>query len=170
MAEPIESRIFTHLKASIAALSVATGAYYTVQDSAVLLDPDQDAAALVAEGAARPFVIIETRAEDWTYHPSGEVRLTMPATIHWVHDPANAADAEIGVPSVLSGDERMCVYWRGCADVERALASDTSRGGNAVDTRITNRTWQAAPFGGGQLVWAEISVEMIVYRGFGGVS
>jgi len=167
MAEPQEFRVLQHLKASLGALTVAAGAFYDVDPSAVLLDPDYDVAALTAAGAPRPFVIIETRDEEWIYHPSGEVRLTMPLSVHWVHEPADPTDAVIGVPRALTGDERLCVFMRGCADVERALTSDTSRGGNAVDTRITNRVWQPAPFQGGQAVWAELSVECIVYRSYG---
>lgn len=168
MPEPREFLIVANLKAALQAIAVEDGYYYGVDDGAVILDPDHDIEALTAQGAPRPFVIIELGDEQWEYHPAGEVRLVMPGSIHWVHDPTPPGDAISGVPSVVDDAARMQVFWRGCADVERAITVDTGRGGLAVDTRITNRRWQPAPGGsGGQTVWAELTLEIIVYRTYG---
>lgn len=168
MPEPREFLIVSNLKAALQAIAVAGGYHYGVDDGAVVLDPDHDVEAMTQLGAPRPFIIVELGDEQWEYHPSGEIRLVMPGVINWAHDPTPPEDAITGVPTVVSDEARMQVYWRGCADVEKALAVDPGRGGHAVDTRISNRRWQPAPGGmGGQTVWAEITFEIIVYRTFG---
>lgn len=168
MLEPREFLIVNHLKAALQSIATADGYYYGVDDGAVVLDPEHDVEALTADGAPRPFLIVELGDEEWQYHPAGELKLVLPGLINWVHDPTPPQDAITGVPSVVDDDERMRIYWRGCADVEKALTVDTGRGGLAVDTRITNRRWQPAPGGaGGQLVWAEIAFEIIIYRTYG---
>lgn len=165
MPEPHDYRLLLNLKAALQAISVAAGFFYTVDDAAVKLDAEHGVEELIAPNGPRPFVLIELRAESWEYHPSGEVLYTLPLTVHWVHTPAPMDDVVLNAPTAPEDEDRLRFYCRGVADIEQALASDAGRAGLSVDTRITGRRWN--PTTGGQDVWAEIDVELSVYRRYG---
>jgi hypothetical protein len=158
MSEPIEYMVLRDLQAALMAITIAAGYHYEVAGTAVKLDPNHEVDELVAPGGPRPFIVLEPKseaAESWAVveKPSG-VRLVMPITIHWVND----SDPEV---------DESCrqVYYRGCADIERAIAVDTSRGGLAVDTRIVRRAPEVGQ--DGAQVWAVIDVEIVIYRTYG---
>lgn len=165
MTEPIDFRILQNLKRALQAIAVNAGFYYDVDDAAVKLDAEHGVEEMWEPTGPRPFVVIELRPEAWEYHASGEVLYTMPMTVNWVHTPASPADALLGEPMPPQDEDRMQMYFRGLADVEKAIAADTSRGGLAVDTRITDRRWN--PVNDGNDVWAEVDLELRVYRTYG---
>lgn len=165
MAEPLDFLLLANLKAALQAIRVADGYYYGVDDAAVKMDAETTIDELVGPESLRPFVLIEPRPEEWEYHPSGEVLYSVPLTLHWVHDPLPMSDALLGEPAQAEDASRMRVYYRGVADIEKAITRDTSRGGRSVDTRITGRRWN--PVNSGQDVWAEIDIELKVYRTYG---
>jgi hypothetical protein len=153
-ADPIEFRIIQNLLAALQAITVAGGYHYTVAATAVKLDPNQGIEALIAPGGPRPFVLIEVTPETWQYWPASQVELALPVKIHWVSESTPTDDAS-----------RLQTYWRGCADVEKTIAVDISRGGLATDTRITQRTLETVP--DGSEVWAAIDVAMKLHRTYG---
>ena len=165
MTEPLDYRAFANLKAALQAIAQGAGFFYSVDDTAVKLDFDNGVEEMLAPDGPRPCVLIELRQERWEYHGAGEVLHTLPATLHWLHTPAPVSDAVLGEPAVPQDEDRMRMFYRGCADVEKAITADTSRGGLVPDTRITDRRWN--PLNGNQEVWAEIDIEMSVYRTYG---
>src|SRR4026209_1229238 len=131
--EPIEFQIIANLQAALQGMSVAAGYHYTVAASAVKLDPNHEVEELIAPEGPRPFVLIEMLPESWRFEPASQLYLVMPLTVHWVSDSTPTIDKS-----------RLETYYRGCADVETAIATDVGRGGLATDTRITNRTFNTA--------------------------
>jgi len=154
MPEPIDYQIVLNLQAALQAISVASGYYYNVAGAAVKLDPNQGVDALIAPDGPRPFVVLELLPERWEYFPANEVRIVHPVTIHWVSTSSPTTD-----------ESRLQTFLRGCADVEQAIAVDTTRGGLATDTRIARRTFDTAL--DGAQVWAMVETEILVHRTFG---
>lgn len=152
--EPIEFQIVQHLQAALLAMTVAGGYHYTMAASAVKLDPNSDIESLIAPNGPRPFSIIELGKQVREYQPSEQVRLVIPLVIHWVSDSSPTDDAS-----------RMQTFFRGVADVERAIAADVTRGGLAVDTRIVSPTFDTSS--DGAQVWAQIDTEITIYRTYG---
>lgn len=163
--EPREYRILANLAAAIAGASLEGGYYYALDDRAVRLDVEAGMEELLAAGAPRPFVLIEVGDEPWEYFADGEIRLELPVDVYWVHSGRPPADALLGEPGPIELDYRAKVYWRGCADVERAIAVDPGRGGDAVDTRIVGRSWEAPV--DGQDVWAHLKLRIKLHRRLG---
>lgn len=154
MPEPIDHRVVLHIQAAIQAISVASGYYYDVVDANVKLDPDHGVETLDRPDVVPPIVLIEPRPDDFVYTPANQLRVVYGWRIHWF------ADAD-----VTSDPSRVLTYARGCADVEKAIAVDVTRGGLAVDTRIVRRE---PDFGmAGSRVWAALDVDVIVHREFG---
>ena len=147
MSEPIEYLIVRDVQAALQAATVAGGYHYTIAAAAVKLDPNHEVEALVAPDGPRPYVLIEVSPDEWQYVPSNDVTLVTKLNVHWVHDTDPTADEDL-----------LLRYYRGCADVERALMQDISRGGRAVDTRITSRT-PGRDTDSAQ-VWATLAVEI----------
>jgi hypothetical protein len=154
VADPIDYTIVRNLQTALQAMSVRTGFHYDVGGTAVKLDPNHDVEKLIAPDGPRPFVILELKPETWTYQPAGRVVVVLPVTIHWVGESTPTEDAS-----------RLQTYLRGCADVERAIARDHTRGGLAVDTRIVKRTCDEST--SGAQVWALIDVEIKLHRIYG---
>lgn len=152
MAEPIEYRILRHLQATLAAITVAGGYHYDLMDVAVKLDPNTDVDSLIAPDGPRPFAVISVKPEEWAYEPAFQLRLGMPLNIFW-----------IGVADQTRDEARMELFFRGCADVEQAIAVDPSRGGYAADTRIVSRECG----GDGAEVWAKVGVVIPLRRTYG---
>jgi hypothetical protein len=149
--EPIDYLIVRNMQTALGAMSVATGYHYTVAGSSVKLDPNHDVQAFVAPDGPRPFVILELKPEDREYQPARQVRIILPIRIHWVGESFPHKD-----------ESRLQTYLRGCADVERAIAADPSRGGLAVDTKVLSRTCDDSTEGA--QVWAIIDTEIGFYR------
>jgi hypothetical protein len=156
--EPIEYQLLTHLRDALAAITIGEGYHYDVRGTAVKLDPNHDVDDLIGvEGGPpppRPFVLIELTSDAWTHMPSMRARIEVRATIHWVHDSDPTRDAD-----------RIQTYLRGCADVERAILVDLTRGGLATDTRILRRTFETSV--DSSLVWGAIEIVMPTIRTFG---
>jgi hypothetical protein len=150
---PIEYQAIRNAQAALQAIAIASGYFFDVVDAAVKLDPDQAAEALVRPDGSRPFILIEMRDEVWQYDQANELRLTLPFTLHWVSDAPPAVD-----------ESRLEMFYQACADVEKALAVDISRGGVASDTRITKRRMDMPP---GTRVWALIDAEIWLRRQYG---
>lgn len=153
-ADPREYQIIRNLQAALQAISVAGGYHFDVTAVAVKLDPNHKVEDLIAPDGPRPFIIVELTAERWQYFPASELKLVVPVTIHWVSD---------SVPTV--DESRMQTYFKGCADVEQAIALDTGRGGLATDTRIVRRTFDTAV--DGSQVWALLDAAITVNRTYG---
>ena len=152
MPEPIEYRAVRSLQAALQSIAVAAGYHYTVQGLAVRLDPDQAVEDLIPPEGLRPFIVIGIERERWTYEPASELDLVQPVSVFWVH-----------LPETLTDEGRLLTYFRGCADVEKAISVDFDRGGLASDTRIVGRERALR----GQEIWAALSVEMTLHRQYG---
>lgn len=152
--EPIEWQVLKNLQAAVMAIAVASGYHHDMAGTAVKLDPNVDVESLLAPDGARPWACLELTPEEWQYFPAMQVRLVLPVTIHWV-----------GVCDQAVDDSRQLTYLRGCADIERAIAVDITRGGLVVDTRIVKRTLDARP--AGSEVWALIDTQVILHRTYG---
>lgn len=160
MAEPSEFLIVQNLQAALQAISTLTGSHYSVASTAVKLDPNANIEAMLRPSEfgepprVWPMVLIELKPDAWEYDPANRVKLTLPMTIHWVSE------------SVPTDDKSLLqTFLRGCADVERAIAADITRGGAAYDTRITGRTLDLSL--AGSRVWAQIETEIRLRRDFG---
>jgi hypothetical protein len=153
MSEPTEFLIVQQLQAALLAISVATGYHHDLDALAVKLDPNQNVEALIGETALRPFIVLELTPDVFQYQAAMRTRLTLPITIHAIHDADTTDDEAL-----------LRTYLRLCADVEQALTQDISRGGRAVDTRILTRKLQALD---GRQVWAMVDTEITVIRGYG---
>lgn len=152
---PREYLILTNLRDALAAIRVGDGFYYDVRGTGVKLDPNQDVESLVAAGGPRPFALIELTDDAWSYvEKPARARIDVRAVIHWVHDSDPTRDAD-----------RIQTYLQGCADVERAIVADLSRGALAIDTRIVGRSMQQLT--DGAEVWASIEIVMPTIRTFG---
>ncbi len=148
MPEPIEYLILTNLRDALAGIRSDNGFHYDVRGTAVKLDPNQGVEELVANDGARPFILLEVLPERREYMPSLRMKVTRPVTIHWVSESVPDRDAD-----------RMQVFFRGIADVERAIVADIQRGGWALDTRIRTCTFDHAL--DGSQVWAAVEVDII---------
>lgn len=151
MGEPLDYLILRNLQTALGAMSIPGGYHYTVAGSAVKLDPNHNVDAFIAPDGPRPFVILEVKPETREYQPSRQLVIVQPVTIHWVGESHPHID-----------ESRMQTFFRGCADVERAIGADPTRGGLAVDTRIVKRT--ADDSTEGAQVWAVIETEIRSYR------
>lgn len=156
---PIAYAIVKDVQTALRAMSVAGGYYYGVASDAVKLDPETDVEDMTAPNGPRPCVLIETGALDhnFTNSRSGEANVTLPLTIHWFHDADRTSD-----------DALLQTFFRGCADVEKALTQDITRGGRAVDTRITS--CDLVPVSNSGICWAAIKVDIHGWRAYGAPS
>lgn len=150
MSEPIEFQILSSIKTALLACTVAGGYYYDVAAGAVKIDPATDIEALLAPDGPRPFIGIEFDSAAKEYHPSNQLDIARKFKVFVVHDSDPADD-----------DDFMRVYLRCCADVERAIRQDPSRGGLAIDTLVddTNFNTQFAP-----KVWTEVDLTVTLER------
>lgn len=154
MSTPNEFAILRNLQQALQAISLDGGYHYDVAKIAVKLDPNQDITSLIAPDGPRPIIILDVQPDEWEYSPAMRVEVTLPVKIHWVSD------------SVPTDDESlMSTYFNGCADVEKAIAVDISRGGNAIDTRIVQRTSSRAI--DSAVVWAVIDTRIKTRRVYG---
>lgn len=155
MPEPIEYRVILSLQAALRAITAANGFFYSVAQTAVKLDPEQAVEELVGseqEPGPRPFAVLEPLPARWTHEPAQQLALALPVTIHWIHQADQTSDTDW-----------QQVYWRGCADVEQAIAADVERGGLARDTRIVRCT----PARRGAEVEAMVEIEVAIHREYG---
>lgn len=151
---PTEYQIIANLKTALQQMSVAGGYHFTIAAAAVKLDPNCDVESLIAPGGARPFVVIEVKPDAWSFSPANRANILLPVTIHWVSDSTPTDDVS-----------RLLTFFQGCADVERAIAVDVSRGAHAQDTRITKRSYATAL--DGAQVWAMVDVDLPTRRVYG---
>lgn len=170
MTEPLEYQIMVALAERFRAMSTGDGYFYAVDDVAVHLDPDNGVDALMQADdtgrKVRPFVILEpVDGETWQYEPANQLKFTMPVLVHWVHSAVPLEDAVTGAPRPPEDHERVRLYWRGCADIEKAInrSGDPHLGGLAVDVRIVDRQMRVD----GQDVWATLTVEVTSRREYG---
>lgn len=155
MSEPIEFQILENVQTALRGISTTSGYYSDIVDEAVKLDPDVDAETLRGRQSMWPFIFLQPMPEEWIYEgmPNG-LRLEWPLKIHWVNDTDGTDDAA-----------KARAFFRGCADVERAITRDISRGGLAIDHRIRTRAFNLSD--DGTVVWAEIDTVIRVRRTYG---
>lgn len=151
--EPLALRIVQNIQAAVRGIRVSQGYHHTVGAVAVKLDPNHNVEALIGDEQLRPFFIIEMLPETFEYVPAGGVWVTMSGIVHGVH----TSDVE-------SDDDWMTTYYRLCADIERALTQDLTRGGLVPDTRIESTAFRAR---GGAEVWAQVPIVIRLRRQFG---
>ena len=151
--DPIAFRIMQNLQSALKNISVAGGYHHDIAALAVKLDPNHDVESLVGDESLRPFIILEYGSQSFEYHPASQIITKIPVSIHAVHDSDTSDD-----------DSWMRTYLRLCADVEQAIAIDTTRGDLATDTRILDIAVHRID---GREVWAETACEIRVYREFG---
>ena len=154
MAEPLELQIIENLKTAVEGISVAAGFFHDVAALAVKLDPDHDVALLIRDTPLRPFFFMTVSISPFKYveKPNG-ILLLMNFAIHAVHDTDPTVD-----------DSMLKTYFRLCADIEKAISVDISRGGLATDTKILNGKMHELE---GQQVWAEVTGEIREHRTYG---
>ncbi len=153
MNEPLEFRIVQDLQAALKSISVANGYHHDVENLAVKLDANHDVESLIGDLPLRPYLILELLPDKHEYFPAEQVRLLMPFIIHFVNDTDPTDD-----------DSMLKTYHRLCADVEKAIAADTTRNALATDTRILEREMHELE---GQKVWALVKGEIREHRTYG---
>jgi hypothetical protein len=151
--EPITFRVVQNLQAALEAISIVGGYFHDVAQTAVKLDPNVNVETLIGDQRLRPFVIIEVGPEPFEYQPAKRLKQRIPIVIHAVHDSDPADDSSW-----------LKTFTRLCADVEQAITKDISRGGVASDTRVVTTEFKSFD---GQLVWAFVSIEIVVHRTYG---
>jgi hypothetical protein len=154
MPEPIEYLIVKNLQAALAAISVGAGYFFTLAGTAVRLDPDRDIESMFEPTGPRPFIVLQVKPGPWEYFQAGELKRTLPVTVHW---------CSIAVPT--DDDSRMKTFFRGCADIEKAVVADLTRGGLARDTQIVAAE-QDLLIDGSQ-VWARVDLAIPLRRTYG---
>lgn len=155
MPEPNELQALQNLQTALAGIKTTAGYHNDVADvSQVKLDPDATIDQFVTAPVTRPMVLLEVGKEQWTYpEMPARVRITMPVNIHFVR-PTDATDDA----------DRLREFFRACSDVEKALATDFTRGGFASLTTITERAMRNQL---GSELWAIVSAELRFNRTFG---
>ena len=153
MDEPLEFRIVKDLQTALKSISVANGYHHDFEALAVKLEPNHDVEALIGDQPRRPFLILALSPDIYEYFPSEQIRLLMPFIIYAVNDTDPTDD-----------DSMLRTYLRLCADVEKAIAADTTRNGLATDTRILEREIHVME---GQKVWAILKGEIRERRTYG---
>jgi hypothetical protein len=153
---PIAYAIVQDVQAALQAMTVAGGYFYTVPSGAVKLDPEHQVEARELPDGLRPFILIELSplAMEFSDARGGEVVVTQPLVVHWCQDIDSTDDNAL-----------LQTFLRGCADVERALTQDITRGGRAVDTRVTGCELKRVADGSG--VWADVAVDIRGWRTYG---
>lgn len=154
MPEPIEYRVVLSIQAALQAITIAGGYHYDVVSAAVKLDPNVAVETLINPGGTRPLILIEVNPVEWEYQPAHRTKVRLPLTVHWVKDSTPTDDTS-----------RMLAFFRGCADIEKAITVDITRGGLASDTRITRETFDTAVEG--SRVWAQVEMTAHLHRTYG---
>lgn len=153
MAEPTEFLVLRNLRDALSAISVAGGYHFDVAASAVKLDPSVSVEDVIGPDGPRPYLLIEMKPEQFEYRPAMQLRLALSFTVHWVGEQIGQDD-----------ESWIRTFYRACADIEKAVTVDITRGGKTVDTRILKRTFDAMF---GSQVWAMVDLEMPLHRTYG---
>ena len=125
--------------------------------SAALIQPQVQVSG--ADGEYR-FLALPPGA-DHQYFPARQVRTVLPVHVHWFGDTDPTED-----------EARLRAFLRACADIERGACeteAKLTRGGLAVDTRITNKTLETASMDGAQ-IWVTVELAITFHRTFGAPS
>jgi hypothetical protein len=153
--EPTEYLAIANLQEALQGISVGAGYFYDVRGTAVKLDPNQDVATLVEPDGPQPFIAIEVKPERREYEAGASVvHITRPITVHWVRESDPTHDEDL-----------LRTFFRGIADVEKAVADDPSRGGYASETRVVTCTLSRDE--DGSQVWAMVDLELWTIRTYG---
>lgn len=155
---PIDFLICANLQVTLQGIRVADGYHHDLSATAVRLDPNRAVEDLIAPAGPRPFAVVDllgVGSGEWEYveSPFG-IERRIPVTVHWIHDSDPTDDTS-----------RLKTWLEGCADVERAIAVDVTRGGYAGFTAITRCVFDSSA--DGAQVWATISLEVRLRRTFG---
>jgi hypothetical protein len=154
MAEPLGYQILLNLQSALRAISGA-GYFFSVGSAAVSIDPVDVIEIVLGRAASSPFVVIELGVSGRpTYQPASQMLEFLPFNIIAF---ANATH--------LDPVSRVNVYEQLCADIEKAVTVDISRGTLATDTRITGRQMQVTT--GSLRVVAVVQLEVRTYRTYG---
>src|SRR5580765_1912965 len=89
---PTEYQIVTNLRTALQRMAVTGGYHFDIQALAVKLDPNCDVESLIAPDGPRPFVVLEVKADTWSYSPANRATIVLPLTIHWVSDSSPVDD------------------------------------------------------------------------------
>lgn len=155
MPNPLTHDVLLNLQTTLQAISVAGGYHFDVDDDAVSLDPDKHIELLTGSSLRAPFYIIEAPpGRRFDYHPANQLRQVLTVNVTGAHE-----------ATPLQPQTKLLRYEQLCADVERAVAVDHTRGGLATDTRVMDQ--QMGVIVGGQRVLAIIELEVRLYRTFG---
>lgn len=155
MPAPIDFLILANLQQALQTIAVGDGYHFDVRGTAVKMDPNQNVEELVElDDPMRPFIAIEVLPLVFEYQPAKRVKVRRPVKVHWVKESRPERDEDL-----------LETFARGCADVEKAIAVDITRGGHAIDTRITGATLNRDE--DGSEVWVEIDAEVQLIRTYG---
>jgi hypothetical protein len=152
--DPQELQMVLDLKAALLTIAILSGFYHDVAAEAVKLDANADIETLIGENQQRPFILVNVLPETRSYSPAKRVDVTTPIDIHFVQEPTDPDD-----------ETRLRTYLCGCADIEKAIALDVSRGGHAIDTVVLSH--ELLPLSGSSLVWAVIHTQVRSRRVYG---
>lgn len=159
--DPVDFQIVQSLQTALKAMSTSSGYHYTVHGTAVKLDPNHKSEDLVPGanapiGPPRPFVLLDLSLPSVFDFPErgGQVRITQPFSVAWVND----YDLE-------DDDSLLRTFFRGIADVEKAVVADVTRGGLAYETRIASR--QMRQPAKSRELWAVVSGVIVRSRAYG---
>jgi hypothetical protein len=153
VAEPAEFLILQHLRDALRAMSISGGYHFDVAGSAVKLDPSVDVEDVIAPDGPRPYLLVEMKPETFSYRPMLQMRMTLAFTVHWVGEQIGRDD-----------ESWIRTFYQACADIEKAVTVDFTRGGRAEDTRIVKRTFDAMF---GTQVWTMVDLEIATNRTYG---
>lgn len=154
MSEPAAFVILKNLQSALLAISVETGYHFGLAAMAVKLDPNCDIESLLAPDGPRPFVILQVKPDQRNYRPSMRMTQMLPLTVHWISDSVPTDD-----------DSRMQTFFRGCADVEQAVALAFRLGRLGTKTTIVQQSFDTAC--DGSQVWAMSDLEVEIHRTYG---
>lgn len=153
VSEPIEFQVMQNMQTALKAISKAGGYHHDVASFAVKLDPNHEVEEFIGEEPSLPFFVLEPQPDEFQYFPASQVRVRLPFIVHAIHESDTTDD-----------DALQETYFRLCADVEKALAVDITRGGLASLTTILERQIETIS---GKQVWAMLTGEVAVHRTYG---
>lgn len=151
---PAVLAVLLSLQTALRGIAIASGYFYDVKATSVVLDP-QDLSAVPTSEV--PFLMLDDETGTIEYTTSRPVAVKNDFTVPLL--------ARVDAPGA-DPDRKRIAAWRLYADVERALAADPQRGGVAQFTYVQ---WPKFYFGllDETEIYLEIPVRVLLQRTFG---
>ena len=155
MADSLEYLSVIDIQTALKNISIGGGYNHNVDAGAVSVDPADHIEVLTGALSHAPFFIVEVSpGREIGYSGGNQTREFIPLDVTAAHDAEQ-----------LDPTSRLSVFQQLCADIEKAITVDITRGGRVTDTRIVEK--QMGMMVGGQRVIAVVQLELRLHRTYG---